>query len=278
MPDVDEGIFRAAVRRVFDDRIMFPEMITKAEIVSLVREYARIFQEGINDTIRDGEIPEEMRRALDEDVFVFSGFRTYHALKEVATLLRDKKGQLRGFNEFYNDIASIREDYNKNWLHAEYIFATQSAGMAAKWQEIEEDGDDYDLQYRDANDDEVRPEHHAMNGITLPSSDLYWTYYFPPNGWRCRCTAVQVRRGKYERTDSRIAIEVGERATTEINSKGQNRAEMFRFNPGKEKVVFPPHHPYFYKSCADCRRRGTPPAGWKARELCRMCQGLKDVE
>lgn len=253
-------------------------MITKAEIISLVREYARIFQEGTNDTIRDGQIPEEMRRALDEDVFVFSGFRTYHALKEVATLLRDKEGQLRGFNEFYNDITSIREYYNKNWLHAEYIFATQSAGMAAKWLEIEEDGDDYDLQYRTAGDDRVRADHQAMNGITLPPSDPFWTNYFPPNGWRCRCTAVQVRQGKYERTDSRIAIEAGERATTEINSKGQNRAEMFRFNPGKEKVIFPPHHPYFYKSCADCRRRGTPPAGWKACELCRMCQGLKDVE
>lgn len=57
--------------------------------------------------------------------------------------------------------------------------------MAAKWEKFEEDGDRYNLQYRTAGDDKVRPEHAALNGVTLPMSDPFWESYYPPNGWNC---------------------------------------------------------------------------------------------
>ena len=100
-------------------------------------------------------------------------------------------------------------------------------------------------QYRTALDGLVRPEHAALEGITLPPSDKFWNEYYPPNGWNCRCTAVQVLKDKYPTSDSDQACASGERATTQIGKNGENKAAMFRFNPGKAGKVFPPKHPYY---------------------------------
>lgn len=103
------------------------------------------------------------------------------------------------------------------------------------------------MQYRTANDDKVREEHAALHGTTLPVDDPFWDKYFPPLGWNCRCTAVQVRKDKYPVSDSTTAIQAGERAT---NSP---KKQIFRFNPGKEGKIFPPKHPY-YKTSAEAKK------------------------
>lgn len=120
--------------------------------------------------------------------------------------------------------------------------------MAAKWKDFEADGDRYNLQYRTANDGKVRPEHAALHNVTLPADDPFWNEFFPPNGWRCRCTVVQVRKGKYPESDSATAIQQGREATYQAGKNGVNRAAIFRFNPGKQQVIFPPHHPYYQVS------------------------------
>ena len=111
--------------------------------------------------------------------------------------------------------------------------------MAVKWKEWEQDGDRYDLQYRTAGDDRVREEHAALDGITLPPSDPFWDSYLPPNGWNCRCTTVQVRRGKYPQSDPAAAMAAGARCTD------TPKKQIFRFNPGKQEKIFPPKHPYY---------------------------------
>ena len=177
---------------------------------SMVDEYSSIFDSAVSPSIskgvESGVIPDEMKRRLDDDVYLFSGFKTYHELKEASSLLRDNDGQLKPFNRFYNDISAIKQDYNKNWLQAEYIFATQSSVMAAKWKDQEAGSDRYNLQYRTAGDSRVRPEHRVLDKTTLPASNPFWNEYYPPNGWRCRCTVVQVRKGKYPETDSNTAM------------------------------------------------------------------------
>lgn len=60
----------------------------------------------------------------------------------------------------------------------------------------------------------------------------------------CRCTAVQVNPKRYPESNSEEAIQRGRAATFQPNAKGQNKAQIFRFNPGKQKVIFPPKHPY----------------------------------
>jgi SPP1 gp7 family putative phage head morphogenesis protein len=175
---------------------------------------------------------------------LFSALRTHAQLFEASRLLKTADGGIKPFNQFAQDIASINKNYNENYLQAEYQFATASALMAQKWSDVEENQDRYNLQYRTAGDEKVRASHQALDMITLPASDTFWNTYYPPNGWRCRCDAVEVLKDKYDVSDSELAIKAGEKATTQLDKNGKNRLEIFRFNPGKQKVIFPPKHPY----------------------------------
>ena len=225
---------------------MTPEMLRKRPIRRLISETAGVYLQALDDSSIQYEIPAEMRQSLEQDIFVFSGFKTYHQLKEASELLRDSQGRVKSFNQFYEDVSAIRDKYNRNWLHAEYNFAVSSAQMASHWAEYQQDEEMTNLQYRTALDDKVRPEHAALEGVTLPMSDPFWDTAFPPNGWNCRCHVIPVLKEDFPLSNS-------QRAQDAFDDVTQGKASIFRYNPGKEGVIFPPHHPYYgkrgYKHC-----------------------------
>ena len=129
--------------------------------------------------------------------------------------------------------------------------------MAGRWEQFMRDGDRYNLQYRTQRDDKVRPEHAALDRVTLPPSDSFWEEFYPPNGWNCRCTVVQVRKSKYPATSHDEAMRLGDEAL-QRDTKG-----IFRFNAGKEGKSVPDYNPYTIRRCSTC-----PVAkGGKGREL-----------
>ena len=225
---------------------MTPEMLRERPIRRLISETAGVYLQALDDSSIQFEIPAEMRQSLEQDIFVFSGFKTYHQLKEASELLRDSQGRVKSFNKFYQDVSAIRQKYNRNWLHAEYNFAVSSAQMASQWAEYQQDEEMANLQYRTALDDKVRPEHAALEGVTLPMSDPFWDTAFPPNGWNCRCHVIPVLKEDFPLFNS-------QRAQDAFDDMIQGKASIFRYNPGKEGVIFPPHHPYYgkrgYKHC-----------------------------
>ncbi len=225
---------------------MTPEMLRERPIRRLISETAGVYLQALDDSSIQYEIPAEMRQSLEQDIFVFSGFKTYHQLKEASELLRDSQGRVKSFNQFYQDVSAIRQKYNRNWLHAEYNFAISSAQMASHWAEYQQDEEMTNLQYRTALDDKVRPEHAALEGVTLPMSDPFWDTAFPPNGWNCRCHVIPVLKEDFPLSNS-------QRAQDAFDDMTQGKASLFRYNPGKEGVIFPPHHPYYgkrgYKHC-----------------------------
>lgn len=244
-PRIHLSVFREAVRHIQQAGGFTADMLRDKPVRALVDQTAECLLEAVDMGLRDNDIPQEMAERLDRDVFVFSGCKTYHELREASQLLRDDEGRIRPFRNFFEEVKALHPAYNENYLGAEYEFAVHAAQSAAQWAEIEREGDDYDLQYRTANDSRVRAEHAPLEGITLPPSDPFWNEYMPPNGWRCRCRAVQIRKGKSERSDSQTALQLGREATTQNDAQGRNKAEMFRFNPGRERVIFPKHHPYY---------------------------------
>lgn len=214
-------------------------MMEEKPAADMVRETYRIVREAMDKGVADNVIPAAMARKLDNSAFLFSGFKTAQELKEASLLLREKDGTVKGFSRFLTDIRRIDANYNVRYLEAEYNFAVSSAQMAASWAEVSQDGDRYDLQYRTAGDDHVREEHRALSGVTLPPSNDFWRYYYPPNGWNCRCTAVQALKGKYPTSDDKQAIQAGDRMTDTPKKR------IFRFNPGIDGQLFPPKHPYY---------------------------------
>lgn len=91
----------------------------------------------------------------------------------------------------------------------------------------------------------MREEYAILDGITLPFDDKFWDEFFPPNGWNCRCEAIQVSKKRYEPSNPSEALARGRAVTYKPNADGVNKAAIFRFNPGKEHIIFMDKHPYF---------------------------------
>lgn len=240
------------VREKFDRmmKVLFRQEGANLEIGILASEEAQDFIEThssvLNGSFRQVEMSEAMRRRLEHSNYVFSGLKTFHELNEAFPSLLDENGNRKTFKRFLNDVRKIDETYNSNYLRAEFNFVQASAEMAAKWERFMQDGDRYYLQYRTAGDAKVRPTHAEMAGITLPASDPFWAEFYPPNGWGCRCSVVQVQKSKYPATEHEEAMARGESAL-ELDKKG-----MFRFNAGMEQKTMPDYNPYTIKRCKDC--------------------------
>ena len=239
-------------------------IITSKEAQAFIETHADV----LNSAFEQTKMSSTMRDSLERSTYVFSGLKTFHELNEAFPALIDENGNRKSFERFLNDVQKVDKTYNEHYLRAEYNFAHASAGMAAKWEAFAEDGDRYNLQYRTVGDDHVRPEHAALNGTTLPFSDAFWDSYYPPNGWNCRCTVVQVRKTKYPETPHEEAYKRGAEALAN-DTRG-----MFRFNPGKQRKAMPDYNPYSIRRCNDCDlAKGTTSLAFvPENELCATCR------
>ncbi len=242
----------------------------RVEIVadSAVQKFVGTHASALDSAFEKVGMSEAMRRRLTRSNYIFSGMKAFHELHEAFPSLLDENGNRKPFERFLNDVQHIDSTYNANYLRAEYNFVAASAEMAGKWEAFMRDGDRYNLQYRTQRDDKVRPEHAALDRVTLPPSDSFWEEFYPPNGWNCRCTVVQVRKSKYPATSHDEAMRLGDEAL-QRDTKG-----IFRFNAGKEGKSVPDYNPYTIRRCRDC-----DVAKGKARlarfipdnEVCRAC-------
>ncbi len=218
------------------------DIMTDGNVQNLIEAHTDV----LNRNLQRVEMSDIMRQRLQRSNYIFSGIKTFHELNEAFPSLLDENGNRKPFERFLNDVQTINDTYNRGYLRAEYNFVQASAQMAAKWEQFAEDGDRYNLQYRTAGDSKVRPAHAALNGVTLPPSDPFWLTYYPPNGWNCRCTVVQVRKSKYPVTPHDEAMKRGEEALQD-DTKG-----IFHFNPGIQQKTMPDYNPYTIRRCNDC--------------------------
>ena len=198
----------------------------------------------LEKSVSDGTFSNATLQRLRKDIFLFSGLKTHNHLLEAGKLLVDKQGNLKPFEKWKKEVSKNVDAKHLRYLRAEYDFAVGSVQMAERWANHQKDTSRYYLQFRTAADERVRKSHAVLHNITLPKNDKFWDKYYPPNGWGCRCTAVDVLASNNEKSDSDKAVSLGEKATTYINKNGTNKLKIFRFNPGKDKIIFPPHHPY----------------------------------
>lgn len=252
------------------------DLLADSEVRKFIDRQKLVFDNAVDTALKEVPLDEVSVQRLKESNYVFSGIKTFHELKETFPSLLDEDGNRKPFERFLNDVQKVHKTYNVQYLRTEYNFAHASALMAARWKKFEQDGDRYLLQYRTMYDKRVRRTHRMMHNITLPITSPFWDKYFPPNGWNCRCTVVQVRKGKYPVSDENEAMNLGSQATA---GKYQ---EMFMFNPGKRMTTFPAYNGYTLRKCNRCEVRPDKmklAADIPDNELCKACrivQGMKE--
>lgn len=173
-----------------------------------------------------------LRKKMTENVYFFSAAKTYQQAVALSNLIVDKNGMIMELDKYLEEAKKVLTNFNENYLLVERNMALAMGRGARDWQIIQEDMEFLPmLQYETVGDRRVRPEHARLDNITKPANDPFWDTYFPPNGWRCRCTTLQL-------TDSA--------KETKIKTKDLPKIDpLFSFNPGVRKIVFSPEHPYF---------------------------------
>lgn len=249
-------------------------LLTDSDVRKFIERQKLIFDNAVDTALKEVPLDDISVQRLKESNYVFSGIKTFHELNEAFPSLLDEEGNRKPFNQFLNDVQKVYDAYNVQYLRTEYNFAQASALMAARWKKFEQDGDRYNLQYRTMYDKRVRRTHRMLHNITLPIESPFWDKYFPPNGWNCRCTVVQVRKDKYPVSNEQEAMNLGSQATA---GKYQ---EMFMFNPGKRMTTFPAYNGYTLRKCNRCEVRPDKmklAADIPDNEVCQACRLLQEM-
>ncbi len=106
-----------------------------------------------------------------------------------------------GFAEWRDDIMKLQgfESANPHHLRTNFDTAANGAYHAAKWHEIQEYSDIFPyLRYVTMQDELVREEHAVLDGIIARVDDQFWSIYYPPNGYNCRCSVEQLMEAEAE--------------------------------------------------------------------------------
>ena len=171
---------------------------------------------------------------MQKNLYKFFGAKSIVQLLLTNSMMYDKEGNVKPWNEFKNEVLTINRLYNINYLQAEYQPAVQAGHHARNWSKFVEQAHIFpNLKYRTVGDDRVRPKHKALDGAIAPINSTFWDKYYPPNAWRCRCGVVQT----------------AEKANEELPDQVSDVPKDFRMNVGKSQRVFKDsgedQHPYF---------------------------------
>lgn len=237
-----EAISTDALKKMLEDVVKKvwkikapPEEIDKALTEFFASEFWKAVQKGYGIKLDDANIGADdvaMLQKLKESVYQFASAKNYAQMKALSEALLNPDGELRTFTEFRTAAAEINNQFSNTWLKSEYNYAVASSQMASKWKQIESAKDVLKLlQYETAGDERVRPEHQELEGVIQPVDSVFWDTYYPPNGWGCRCDTRQLYSGKITPLNQIILPD--------------KQPSLFNYNSGKQKVVFPPGHPYY---------------------------------
>lgn len=96
---------------------------------------------------------------------------------------------------FKENIAEVIKKQGWDKRRIETIFQTnmQTAYQAGRWKAVQRTKKYLPyLEYSSVLDTRIRPAHSVLHGIVFPADHPFWDSHYPPNGFNCRCTAVQL--------------------------------------------------------------------------------------
>jgi SPP1 gp7 family putative phage head morphogenesis protein len=178
----------------------------------------------------------ELLEDLRENIYMFSGAKTYQQVREMTELIANNET----FSEFKKDALEVYDKYNVDWLRTEYNTAIGQATQARQWSDIESDKDVFPyLRYSAVMDENTSDICAPLNGVTLPVDDPLWDEYSPLNHFNCRCVLEQIDKYSDAKT-------TGSHRVAEIKKELDETVQPeFKMNAGKDGYIFSPEHPYF---------------------------------
>lgn len=123
----------------------------------------------------------------------------------------------------------------RNSYTLENIFRTQTqmAYSAGRYNQNQDPAIDeilWGYKYVTVGDVRVRPEHRGLDGTILPKNHPLWNTIFPPNGYGCRCTVIEIfDEGEASLPPDTFTTEVNGRDVTVVPGADKG----FNFHPGK---------------------------------------------
>ena len=161
-----------------------------------------------------GKVPltEEAFRALGDQArdraFTLTGAAGLDMVADVKAELLKALEEGTTLEEFKGSVLRRKGWDELNPFHAENIFRTniQTAYEAGRWKQYQETADTRPyLQYDAVNDDRTRPTHRAMDGHVARIDDPFWQTWYPPNGFRCRCSTISLSQRDVDRDGLKVS-------------------------------------------------------------------------
>jgi SPP1 gp7 family putative phage head morphogenesis protein len=177
-----------------------------------------------------GELGKETALLLRENIYLFSGAKTFNYVLETQNLIiRD--GKIIPYKEFEQLATAIDEKFNKRWLQVEWSDAQISAKNKLDWQNLQNSSEAFPLlryvAFMDKNTSEIC---RRLNGIVKPTNDPFWNTYKPQNHYQCRCDLEP--------------LQLNEAVETNLNSKDLIKPTPYFSNLDND-TIFNKLHPYF---------------------------------
>lgn len=197
-------------------------------------EFIRAIEKGTGidySAIQYGVVPEDLALAMSENVYLFSGAKTFNYVLSTEDIIYNKE-KVIPFKEFQEKAFANFNLYNKEWLRTEYETALKQSSHVKDWQDFEANVDIFPLlEYRTVGDVNVSLECRMKNGMILPVGDPRWYKYKPMTHYGCRCELHPLQRNEKPITGIPTGLKDNQVGFTgDIKNTGQ---------------LFDKSHPYF---------------------------------
>lgn len=227
-----------------------------------------IFTRAVDFLKRRKVLTKEEYMKLDEEAraksFMVSGYTSLTVLQEFSDQLAKAVEEGRTKEEFQKDMDSFLTSggyHPLNPWRSDVIFRTnvQTAYNAGHYRSMTST-ETLRLrpywQYKTAADGKVRDSHAAMHNLVFRADDPVWDIWYPPNGFRCRCTVISKSRAQVEREGLQVQTKVPravDHETGEILEGMETPDKGFVMNPAKS--VYKPDMTHISRPLREIYRR-----------------------
>lgn len=188
------------------------------------------------------DILRTIREQVDLAVSQGRGFGEFHAALKRQLVAKGWWGRIEITDPDTGEVRTTRFDERR--LQLIFDVNMRQSHAAGRWARIQRSRVDTHIVYRTMRDERVRASHRPWDDIVLPKDHPWWDTHFPPNGWRCRCTAFGINQRGIERLQqagSKIKTEPPPTTWVEFANRSTGQAERvprgidpgFAYNPGQ---------------------------------------------